>query len=312
MMQTGHTKLKYEDINVRLILQEVKNILDGEKLKENKTHIDIILNADNRIDEPAIFTDSRKLKQVLINLLKNSLKFTNEGNIEFGFSETKTNGNNFLKFYVKDNGIGIDKEFHSVIFNIFRQVDDTHTRKLGGTGIGLSIAKKIVELLGGEIWVESELGKGSIFYFTIPAGIKKNLTDTTSPDTIKVTAKKYSGNTILIAEDDTSSFEFLKIYFKPMQINVLWAKNGNEAVELCKNNPTINLVLMDLKMPDLNGFEATRLIKDINPSLPVVAQSAYAMNSEREKAFSYGCDDYLNKPIKIIRLMEILNKYLRS
>ena len=168
MIETGHIKINYDKTDIVSVLKEVKNILDGERLKENKNDVELILNSEAGRNRKYLLTDSRKLKQVLINLLRNALKFTDKGYIEFGFTETEEEGNSFLQFYVKDTGIGIDKKHHDAIFNIFRQIDDTHTRKFGGMGIGLSIAKKTIEKLGGKIWVESEQFKGSVFYFTLP------------------------------------------------------------------------------------------------------------------------------------------------
>jgi len=310
MIETGQIKINYEEIGIISLLNEVKNIIDGEKLKENKTRINIILKTKPDIIEPHIYTDGRKLKQVLINLLKNSLKFTDEGYIEFGFTEIEKSNKKYLKFYVKDTGIGIDKINHETIFDIFRQVEDSHTRRFGGTGIGLSITKKIVMLLGGEIWVESEIGKGSLFYFTIPSFLEKKEIKNIPLNNTNVKEKDYSGKTILVAEDEVTSYEFLKIFLKNLNINVLYAKNGLEAISLCEENNSIDLVLMDLKMPLLNGYEATKKIKIIRHDLPVVAQTAYAMLDEKEEAINSGCDDYLTKPIKIVRLMEILEKYL--
>jgi PAS domain S-box-containing protein len=312
MIETGQLRIKYEKAGIYSILNEVKNIILGEKLKENKTGIEIILKIDPEFSDPHIFTDSRRLKQVLINLLKNSLKFTDEGQIEFGFVEIERIDKKYLRFYVKDTGIGIDQKNHNSIFEIFRQVDDTPTRIYGGTGIGLSIAKKTIELLGGEIWVDSEIGKGSVFYFTIPAFQEKIDTKNIQLTTVSVTGKKFSGKTVLIAEDDLASYEFLNIFLKTMKIRVLWAKNGIEAINICETDSSIDLVLMDIKMPYLNGYEATRTIKKMRPDLPVIAQTAYAMLSEKEEAFNSGCDEYLSKPIKITRLIEVLNQYLNS
>ena len=310
MIETGQIKIKYEIIDINLILYDVKNIIQGEKLKENKTEIELILKIDPELKDNYIFTDARKLKQVLINLLKNALKFTDKGYIEFGFTEIKKANVKYLKFFVKDTGIGIEKKHYDLIFNIFRQVDDTHTRKFGGTGIGLSIAKKITEMLGGEIWVESELGKGSIFYFTIPSLSDKIQKENITSDTVKVAENNISGKTILIAEDEFSNFEFLRMLFTKMNIRVLWAKNGIEAVNICKYDSSVNLVLMDIKIPMLNGYEATRKIKKMRPELPVIAQTAYAMMTDREDALKAGCDDYLSKPLRIKQLKELVEKYL--
>jgi CheY-like chemotaxis protein len=249
------------------------------------------------------------LKQVLINLLRNALKFTEKGYIEFGITEIKDADNKYFQFYVKDTGIGIDKKNHEAIFNIFRQIDDTHTRKFGGMGLGLSLAKKTIEILGGKIWVESELNKGSTFYFTLPVQEDKIEKDNKSEDKAITMGKNFSGKTILIAEDEQSNFDFLKILLTRMDIKVLWAKDGLEAVKLCETDPSINLVLMDIKMPRLNGYDATKLIKSKRPDLPIVAQTAYAMISDQQEAEQSGCDEYLSKPLKINQIIEILEKY---
>jgi CheY-like chemotaxis protein len=204
----------------------------------------------------------------------------------------------------------MDKKHHDAIFNIFRQIDDTHTRKFGGMGIGLSIAKKTVEIMGGRIWLESEPSKGSVFYFTIPFLPDNNKKEINEEDKVLTKMKNYVGKTILIAEDEQSNFDFLKILLTRMNIRVLWAKDGLEAVSLCETDSSINLVLMDIKMPILNGYEATKLIKNKRPDLPIVAQTAYAMISDKLEAEKAGCDGYLSKPIKISQITEVLEKYL--
>jgi PAS domain S-box-containing protein len=310
IIETGQIKINIEKADIVSVLEEVKDIIHGEKLRENKTGVELILNLDRVVNQNHLMTDIRKLKQVLLNLLRNALKFTDKGYIEFGFTEIKDAVNNCFQFYVKDTGIGIDKKYHDAIFTIFRQIDDTHTRKFGGMGIGLSIAKKTVEKLGGKIWVESEPNKGSVFYFTIPALPDNNEKDIKSEDKVLSMIKNYEGKTILIAEDEKSNFDFLKILFTRMNIRVLWAKDGQEAVDLCEIDPSINLVLMDIKMPLLDGYEATKLIKNKRPELPIIAQTAYAMISDKLEADKAGCDGYLSKPIKINLLTEILENYL--
>ena len=249
---------------------------------------------------------------MLINLLKNSLKFTSKGYIEFGFNNFEKAGIKYLKFFVKDTGIGIDKEHHDAIFNIFRQIDGTHTREYGGAGIGLSIAKRIVEILGGEIWVDSELGKGSKFFFIVPALSEEIQTESKTFDTIRDVALDFSGKTILIAEDEVSNFEFLRIFLTNMNIRVLWAKNGIEVIDQCEADPSINLVLMDIKMPLMDGFEATRILKERRPELPVIAQTAYAITADKEDLVKAGFDEYLYKPLQIKKLKDLLKKYLLS
>ncbi len=309
MIETGQIKINYENTEITELLKEIKGIIHGERIIENKTGIEFILSG-NTENPMYMVTDSRKLKQVLLNLLRNAFKFTKSGSIEFGFTEKKDTANNWFLFYVKDTGIGIDKKYHETIFNIFRQIDDTHTRKFGGMGIGLSIAKKMVEILGGKIWVESEPDKGSVFYFTLPA-LPDDIENVTNKEDNEVTmTNNYTGKTILIAEDEPSNFDFLKILLTRKNFKVLWAKDGREAVKMCENDPSINLVLMDIKMPLLNGYEATRLIKTFRPELPIIAQTAYAMITDKQEAEEAGCDGYLSKPIRIKQVMEIIDKYL--
>jgi PAS domain S-box-containing protein len=310
MIETGQIKINYEITDLRSLLTEVKDIMHGERVNENKTEVELKLNLEGVDSLKYIVTDSRKLKQVLMNLLRNALKFTDKGFIEYGFTEVIDDEKNWYKFYVKDTGIGIDQKHHETIFNIFRQVDDTHTRKFGGMGIGLSITKKTIEILGGRIWVESEPMAGSVFYFTIPVLTDKDAKITKPDEKTLTMEKKYEGKTILIAEDEQSNFDFLKILLTRMNIRVLWARDGLEAVSICESDPSIDLVLMDIKMPLLNGYEATKRIKMIRPELPIIAQTAYAMISDKLDADKAGCDGYLSKPIKIYQIQEVLQEHL--
>ncbi|TAL61067.1 MAG: PAS domain-containing hybrid sensor histidine kinase/response regulator [Bacteroidetes bacterium] len=310
MIETGQIKINYEKTDIVSVLHEVKNIIYGESLRENKARVELILKLDPEMDHKYILTDSRRIKQVLINLLRNALKFTDEGYIEFGLSEIHNVRANSLQFYVKDTGIGINKKHHDVIFKLFRQIDDTHTRRFKGMGIGLSIVKKIIELLGGEIWVESEPGKGSVFNFTIPVISEDNKKAFESGHKAVSTENTFTGRTVLITEDEPSNYNFLRILLTKMNIRVLWAKNGIEAVSICDSDPSINLVLMDIKIPFINGYEATGRIKKKRPDLPVIAQTAYATLVDKEETLKAGCDDYLSKPIKIEQLNDLLRKYL--
>jgi PAS domain S-box-containing protein len=310
MIETGEIRINYEETGLVSLLDETKDIILGEILNENKTGVELILNLEGIDSQTSMVTDSRKLKQVLLNLLRNAVKFTFSGYIEFGFKELKNDSIKIFQFYVKDTGIGIHKKHHQAIFNIFRQIDDTHTRKFGGMGIGLSIAKKTVELLGGKIWVESEPSAGSIFYFTIPEKTDINTKKIRTDEKAMIMEKKYNGKTILVAEDEQSNFDFLKIILTRMNIKVLWAKDGIEAVKICESDPSIDLVLMDIKMPLLNGYEATKIIKAKRPDLPIIAQTAYAMITDKFEAENAGCDGYLSKPIKIFQITEILEEHL--
>lgn len=310
LIETGETRINYENANLVSILEEAKDIVVGEIINENKTGVELILNLRGVDKNTFLVTDSRKLKQVLLNLLRNALKFTDKGSIEFGFKELYDDNNKVFQFYVKDTGIGIHKKHHEAIFNLFRQIDDTHTRKFGGMGIGLSIVKKTIELLGGKIWLDSEPSAGSTFYFTLPAKTETNKKPKTDEKAL-IMEKKYDGKTILVAEDEQSNFDFLKILLTRLNIKVLWARDGIEAVNICEADHSVDLVLMDIKMPLMNGYEATKRIKEKRPDLPIIAQTAYAMISDKLEAENAGCDGYLSKPIKIIQIYEILEEHLK-
>jgi signal transduction histidine kinase len=269
-------------------------------------------------DSDAIIqTDREKLYAILINLVRNAVKFTDFGSIEFGYTVegTDLDPESFvppqpLKFFVKDTGIGVRKDRQAAIFERFVQADIADKKAYQGAGLGLSISKAYVEMLGGTIWVESEEGAGSIFYFTIPF-TKKNqdLSHAAPPD-------KNEGNgnllTVLIAEDDETSEMFIATVVKKISQAVIRVKTGLEAVETCKSNPGIDLVLMDLSMPKMNGFEATRQIRQFNRDVIIIAQTAYGLAGDREKALAAGCNDYIAKPIRGAELLKLIRKYFRE
>lgn len=291
VLEEGTIVLLKEKHNLYDLLDEVLEHSYQEKRKMGKANLELSFDIENKYKDLIIVTDHKRFKQILIHLIKNALKYTKEGSIEIGFSIIQ----NAIKFYVKDTGIGIAKDKQEIIFNLFRQLDDSHTREFEGVGIGLSIAKSLCENLGGKMSLESELNRGSTFYFTIPYETEKeenaNIKDASNERNI------LSGKTILIAEDDISSFELLKMYLTPLNANVLWARNGIEAIKIFKKNKSIDLVLMDIKMPALSGYVAAKEIKKISPLIPIIAQTAYAFENEKTIALEAGCDDYVSKPI---------------
>ncbi|MCX6327603.1 MAG: ATP-binding protein [Bacteroidia bacterium] len=256
--------------------------------------------------EAIIKTDNEKVYTILANLVKNAIKFTNEGSIEFGYEKK----DEYLEFFVKDTGTGISETQKEIIFERFMQGSDSLTRKYEGSGLGLSISKSYVELLDGKIWVESEKGKGSIFYFTIPYNAVSEETHTienaVSVEQKEVQLRKLK---ILIAEDDEVSRIILVKMIGIFGKEILHAKTGVEAVVACRNNPDIDLILMDIKMPDMDGHEATRQIRQLNTDVIIIAQTAYGFSSEREKAIEAGCNDYISKPIEKTLLLELIKKH---
>jgi PAS domain S-box-containing protein len=292
MLEEGTTVYHKEKYNLHALLDEIEEYIFLEKRKMNKEHLNIIFKLNPNDSDLQIETDRKHFKQIFIHLLKNSLKYTQKGTIEVGYKTLK----NQIKFYIKDTGIGIAKEKQKHIFEVFRQLDDKHTRAYEGVGIGLSIAKTFCENLGGEIYLESEMGKGSTFYFTLPYENERAKKEA-DPRVPIIDLSILNGKTILIAEDDANSFGLLVMYLKPWDTKIIWAKNGVEAISRISINEQIDIVLMDIKMPLLSGLDATKEIKLIAPNLPIIAQTAYAINNEKEEALEAGCDDYISKPI---------------
>lgn len=310
LLESGHLKIKQEEFLLNPLLTEIYETISIDQQKMSKEDILIKFHPIAADYNLAIFSDPRKLKQIFMNLLKNALKFTHTGFIEFGYRKITNREIPVIEFYVQDTGIGIPEESRELIFEIFRQGDDSHTRNYGGTGIGLSVAKKLTELLGGKISVESKVNVGSTFFFTIPY---TNTNDEIPMIEVKEQSKTpnyYPGKTILVAEDEDSNYEFLEVVIMQTSAEIVRAKNGLEALQICNSGKKIDLVLMDLKMPLMTGYQAVSEIRKIHPNLPIIAQTAYAMPGDSKKALEAGCNDYISKPIKKQALMEKISKFL--
>jgi hypothetical protein len=252
--------------------------------------------------EAIIKTDNEKVYSILTNLVKNAIKFTNKGSVEFGYERK----GEYLEFFVKDTGIGIPRKQLELIFERFRQGSDSLTREYEGSGLGLSISRSYLEMLGGKIWVESEEGEGSIFYFTIPYNPVSGDIISTSP--IKPDKVPLKNLKILIVEDDEISHFLLTRTLREISNKISHAVTGYESVEVCRNNPDFDLVLMDIRMPGMDGLEATRQIRLFNNDVIIIAQTAFAFPGDKEKAIESGCNDYITKPIKKTLLYELINK----
>jgi len=258
--------------------------------------------------EAIIKTDNEKVYGILTNLVRNAIKFTYEGSIEFGYEKK----GEYLEFFVKDTGVGIPQKQHQMIFERFRQGDESHSRGYEGSGLGLSIAKSYVEMIGGEIWVESQEGKGSTFYFTIPYNaelVEKTERINVVSEEKEVELKRLK---ILIVEDDEISYSLLTKMLQKISYEVLHAITGIQAVEACRNNPDLDLVLMDIRMPEMDGNEATHQIRQFNKDVIIIAQTAYGFSSDKEKAIEAGCNDYISKPINYTLLYEIIKKHFNK
>ena len=300
-IQNGQYKVEQKPVLINSIFSDLLNFFLPVTKAKN-----IILNFHYLDDENAmIFSDQAKLTQILTNLISNAVKFTKSGNIDCGF-EIK---DDFVQLYVKDTGVGIPHELYDKIFNQFVQSELSLTSDIDGAGLGLSIAKGLVELLGGKIWVESVVDKGSTFYFTLPY----RANGPASPaDDLKYSEMpgKRPNRVILIAEDDWISFQYLRTILEKSDITVIHAENGEQAVEFVRCKPDIDLILMDIKMPVMDGIDATKIIKRIRPDLPIIAQTAYTYSEEQNKMASLGCEEYLAKPLDYAKLKELLKIYL--
>jgi PAS domain S-box-containing protein len=257
-------------------------------------------------DEAIIYTDIEKINSILTNLIKNAIKFTNTGSIEFGCEKKEE----YYEFYVKDTGVGIPQKQKRIIFDRFRQGSESHIRNYEGAGLGLAISKSYAEMLHGRMWVESEVGTGSIFYFIIPC-IPGSNESRKGKETVSTRYKPFQVKTlkILIAEDDETSHYLLTLILKKMNHTVVHARTGLQAIDACLANPGLDLIMMDTKMPEIDGYEATRRIRQFNKDIVIIAQTAFGFLGERDKAIAAGCNDYISKPIHKDLLFKLIQKY---
>jgi CheY-like chemotaxis protein len=257
-----------------------------------------------------INTDRVKLRQILVNLLSNALKFTDTGRIEFGY---QLQPDKALLFYVSDTGIGINPEKQKRIFERFVQADNSLSRHFGGSGLGLSICKGFVDLLGGKIWVDSSTNKGARFYFTIPDVNQSGTTvDKPAGQKLKASDRNWEDKTILIVEDDHINYQLLEVVLKRTRVNLLHAVTGMDAVRFCEEQQHIDLVLMDVQLPEMNGFEAIKLIKQTHPEIPIIVQTANSMNEEKHRADEAGCQGFMTKPISLNKFMSEVDKFMQK
>lgn len=286
-IEAGIINLSKEEITVNDILQRLE---DQFSLMSRKMGISLQKFTPLADGEARILADRTRFIQVSSNLINNAFKFTNEGSVEFGYKSREDK----LEFYVSDTGIGIPSDQLTKIFDRFYQVDYKMTRLNQGTGLGLSISKSYVDLMGGEIYVLSEPGKGSTFYFTLPRCNSGGKEEQVFKEKRKIKLKR--DYYILLAEDDIQNSELIDIYLSSTGLNVHKVNNGAEAVEYCRSGKPVDLALIDLNMPVMDGSEATRRIKALYPHVTVIIQTAYASETDKEKAFSSGCDDFITKP----------------
>lgn len=303
-VEAGLADLRYEAVDFNKRVVELVQFFTQEASEKGlKLSLEKLLPEENR----NFNTDKNKLDSILTNLIKNAIKYTQAGTISISCQIQAS----VIEFYVKDTGIGIPANRLNAIFNRFEQADIRDTKVFEGSGLGLAIAKSYVEMLGGKIWVESEEGKGSTFYFTLPVANseeKQLNADAVLSDNGNLNSKT-KGLKVLVAEDDEVSMNYLSILLKDCGKQILMAGTGKEAVELCLRHPDIDLILMDIQMPEMGGYEASRQIREFNKEVIIIAQTAYALSGDREKVMAAGCNDYMTKPVKKEVLQRLIEKY---
>ena len=302
-IESGLMEVNLEESNIN---EQIEYIYTFFKPEAETKGITLSLINTLPLKEAIVKTDREKVYAILTNLVKNAIKYSERGSIELGY----TKKGKHLEFYVKDMGIGIDNDRQEAIFERFIQADISDKEAFQGAGLGLSISKAYVEMLGGKLWVESEKGKGSIFYFTIPydvetKGENESIIDNTDRE-LETPLKKLN---ILIVEDDETSSWLLGEMLGNLGKKVLYATNGLEAVEICRNNTDIDLILMDMRMPVMDGYEATRQIRQFNKKSFIIAQTAFAFEGDREKAINAGCNEHLSKPIAQNILFSLIKEH---
>ena len=305
-IEAGQLLVESDACNIRELMDSVELTARGSILKSGHT-IQLHKLVAGDISE---FTevDPTRLQQILNNLLNNAIKFTSNGVIEFGV----TKEDDMLSFYVKDSGIGIDEKDHQKIFEMFGQADTSSTRVHGGSGLGLTISKKLVEMMGGSIRIVSEKGKGSTFLFTLPYRPV-----TVSPLVPKTESKpvERTKDCILLAEDNLINQKLTKRVLEKSGFEVVTANNGQEAIDIYRSAIGVRCIIMDVQMPVLDGLSATKLIREYEAEnhvmrTPIIAFTAHAMKGDMEKCLAAGCDDYLSKPIVIDQLIKTIRLYI--
>lgn len=300
-IHAGQVQLHYSTINVT---DELQSLYSFFKPEADAKGLKLTLTIKFATSAPPLLTDQTKFNSILTNLIKNAIKYSDFGTIELICSKQ----DEWLICKVKDTGIGIPANRIGVIFDRFIQADIDDVHAVQGSGLGLAITKSYVEMMGGEITVESEEGKGSRFSFKLPWKTDSQpQKSTNNSTTIRQNEEKEELLHILIAEDDEFSYEHLKILLSNSSYEILQAKTGLEAVEIVRSHPTIDLVLMDIKMPVMNGYDATRKIREFNHEVVIIAQTAYALTGDSEKALEAGCNGYISKPIDRDRLMQLIH-----
>ncbi|MFC2107149.1 response regulator [Bacteroidota bacterium] len=305
-IEAGQLNINMKSVNIRKILEVLEKVYQEKKKELKKDHLILMFAAPEQKDCKSIITDDIRIQQIFINLLDNALKFTKEGSIIFGCDIE----GDVIKFYVKDTGIGISKEKQDIIFERFGKISETEYMNSSGSGLGLAISKNLTLLLGGDMWVESEEGKGAKFVFTIPYTVDPTIDVENDNDEItKKDSFNWKDKTILLVEDIESNQKLIQYSLQKTNVNLITVNSGEKAIEICKSMEDIDLILMDIRLPGLNGFETSKEILKFR-KVPIIAQTALILTNEKEKCFEFGCIDYIAKPIRADELRLIIAKHI--
>jgi PAS domain S-box-containing protein len=305
-IESGLMEFNPKVSNINEMFEYIYNFFKPEVERKG---MNLFVKKSDHLRPVIIITDQEKLYAILTNLVKNAIKYTSQGFIEIGFG---VKGNN-LEFFVKDTGIGIPPNRQKAVFERFIQADISDKQAYQGAGLGLSIAKAYVELLGGKIWMDSVELMGTTFYFTLPFTAATTLeTDFKQNAMVAESVNQVKSLKILIVEDDETSEKLMAIGVGNLARHILRATTGAEAVRICHEHPDLDLVMMDLQMPVMDGFEATRQIRAFNKDVIIIAQTAFAFVSDRKKALEAGCNDYIAKPVLKDELHSVIEKYFRD
>lgn len=298
LIQLGEIKVQERALNLNVLLDEIY-LTNSPYIKS-----DVIFSVQKGVldEKNLVFVDDVKLKEIFKSLLNNANKFTDRGQISFGYALK----NSELEFYVKDSGMGVAPEIQNTIFNSFQKAGNLN-KLYDGVGLGLSICRGYLNLLKGKIWVESIPNQGSTFYFTIPYKPQHH-----SVQLVTQSSHRFDNLNFLVVEDDEINFLYMSMILSDLGIVPLRALNGKEAVDMCEKNMAIDFIFMDVKMPIMNGYEATKLIRQFNPTIPIIAQTVHGFSSEKEDLLRAGCNDYIIKPFDRGQVLAVINRYIMA
>jgi CheY-like chemotaxis protein len=307
-IESGQLKISNKPVRINVILDEIYSSyfhrIRGDAPGQKKVAFNLVKGDDS--NDFTIVTDDYRLTQIMDNLIDNAIKFTNEGHITFGY---ELKNNRYIQFFVSDSGIGIPADMMSLIFDRFGQISINESNQPSGTGLGLPISKSLVQLMGGEMWVESTEGRGTTLFFTLPLVTEEAVEE--AHFIISNKTYSWSNRLILVAEDEELNWLFIREMLRKTGAEIIRARDGKEAVKIAKKSKP-DVILMDIKMPEMNGIEATRIIRATKNEVPIIAQTAYVMAEEKEECTKAGCNHFVTKPLDRTIIMEIIDRHFRK